>query len=64
MSRELKPVGELALTRFWGGKDCGPCVQITDPFTQFYLSLTFEQAKELGEALVNIEDRPECHEES
>jgi len=31
MSRELKPIGNMSVTRFWGGPERGVCIQLTRP---------------------------------
>ena len=31
MSTELKPIGDMNVTRFWGGKKRGRCIQLTRP---------------------------------
>lgn len=29
MSKELQAIGDMCVTRFWGGEDRGPCIQLT-----------------------------------
>lgn len=80
MSTELKGVtciaGKMTMTRFWGGVDRGPCVQLTfrrpeeqhgsehcdisNRLGYWFASLTKDQARELGQALIEFsEDRRE-----
>lgn len=54
MSTQLESVnsrnGEILMTRFWGGKDDGVCVQLT-PTVNNYLQLNADQVMELMVAL-------------
>ena len=59
MSTELRSTTEdVSLTRFWGGKDRGTCVQVTTTYTadprDFFkhISLTREQARSVAEDLM------------
>jgi hypothetical protein len=63
MSTELRPLNErTTLTRFWGGKERGVCVQVTqtgqpvqnvaNPLGMGYVSLTRQEAAQLGEMLM------------
>ena len=29
MSKELKPIGDMSVRRFWGGEERGSCIQLT-----------------------------------
>ena len=58
MSTELKGTealnSKVYLTRYFGGKDNGMCVQVNPEFGKQYLSLTKKQALELAVALVEF----------
>ena len=60
MSTELKGTdsinGKVMLTRYFGGRDRGACLQVTPPggSSTPYLSLTKEHALELAVALVEF----------
>ena len=60
MSTELKGTesinGQVMLTRYFGGEECGACLQVTPPggSSTPYLSLTKDQAFELAIALIEF----------
>ena len=60
MSTELKGTesinGRVMLTRYFGGKERGACLQVTPPGGSMtpYLSLTKEQAWDLALALIEF----------
>lgn len=62
MSTELKPTSAFYMTRFSGGQDRGTMVQITQivpdeymhPYRGGYVTLTVDQAREMGEALLEF----------
>jgi hypothetical protein len=64
MSTDLKPLNEqTALTRFWGGKEKGSCIQVTqsgqgvssfNPLGKGYVQLTRQEAGQLGEMLLKF----------
>jgi len=52
MATDLKSTDkDVKLTRFWGGKDRGTCVQITTDW-QEHISLTREQALAVAQDLM------------
>ena len=59
MATDLKSTDrDVKLTRFWGGKDRGTCVQITTDW-QEHVSLTREQARAVAEDLLAFADKNE-----
>jgi len=59
MATDLKSTDrDVKLTRFWGGKDRGTCVQITTDW-QEHVSLTREQARAVALDLLDFADNRE-----
>lgn len=65
MSTELRPLNEqTTLTRFWGGKERGVCVQVTqteqeprdtfNPLGVGYVQVNREEARRLAELLMSF----------
>ena len=60
MSTELKGTKDHTLTRFWGGKERGQCVQVTarefsmDRNKPGFVHVTKDEALELAEALLQF----------
>lgn len=62
MATELKSAAKLSMTRFWGGKDQGHCLQLTQRFGDHhakvgdsrYVCLRRDQAVELAHALLEF----------
>jgi hypothetical protein len=60
MSTELRGTTEHLLTRFWGGKERGVCLQVTtrtvsfDPQKPGFVVVNEKEALELAEALLQF----------